>query len=277
MNETFSNISAYLAEISRIPLLSAQGERELARRIHKGDERAHQAFIEANLRLVVHVARQYAGGDPEKLMDLIQEGNLGLFRAVDRFNPELGYRFSTYAMYWIRQAIRRYIMREPAIRLPEHVAADVNRMRRVRHTLFQELGRHPAADEVAAEMGVPEGHIHKLEEYSQATVSLDQAVGEDEDDGTMLGELLRDLEAPQPEFIASQHLLRARVRDVVSELPAKERDIVRMRFGLQDNIPHTLEEVGREFGVTRERIRQIQNKALERLRRHVGLNGRAAR
>lgn len=263
-------LSQYLKEIGRAPLLTADEEKSLARRVQRGDEEARKKFIEANLRLVVHVAKRYARRDPDLLLDLIQEGNLGLFRAIERFDPRKGYRFSTYAMYWIRQAIQRALTREPVVRLPEHVAEQVRRMRRTRHQLYQALGRQPHANEIAAEMGLPVKRIHKLEEHSQAAVSLEQPISsEKEGDATELRELIEDLEAPQPEFIAEQHLLRAQMRDILQDLPQREAGILRMRFGLDDNVPHTLEEVGEEFGVTRERIRQLQNQAFDRVRERL--------
>lgn len=263
-----STLALYLKEIGAQPLLTATQERLLAEKVVKGDEPARQKFIESNLRLVVHVAKRYSRpGDPEGLLDLIQEGNLGLFRAVERFDPRRGYRFSTYAIYWIRQAIQRALTRRSVVRLPEHIADQVARMRKVRHKLYQEFNRQPTENEVALEMGVKEEEVMKLEEYAQAVVSLDQPIKESGDgETTELKELIYDLEAPQPEHIAGQHLLRAQVREVLKELPGRQQAILQLRFGLEDGIPRTLEEVGDEFGVSRERIRQIQNDAFERIR-----------
>jgi RNA polymerase primary sigma factor len=269
-NQASSSLSMYLKEIGARPLLTADEEKSLARKVQKGDELARRKFIESNLRLVVHVAKRYGQiGDPEFLMDLIQEGNLGLFRAVDRFDPERGHRFSTYAMYWIRQAIQRALTRRLPIRLPEHIFDQVRKLRKVRHRLYQDLGRHPSVIEMAVELEMEEEYVRKLEEYSQETVSLDQPVrGNQEDDAAVLGEILRDLEAPQPEFIANQQILRAQVREIMEELPERHQAIVRMRFGLgDDEVPHTLEQVGKEFGVSRERIRQIQNSVFDRMRK----------
>lgn len=260
-------LGTYLREISRYSLLEAAEEQELARRIHRGDEAARQQFIESNLRLVVSIAKQYVRpGDTEGLLDLIQEGNLGLFRAVERFDPELGHRFSTYATYWIRQAVQRYLARKAVVRLPEHVVGQVLRLRRVRHELYQKLGRQPTTPELAQVLGMREAEIFRLEEYSQDAVSLDQPVKGGEGEMTELGDLLTDLEAPRPEYIVSQELLRAQVREVLKELPGREQAIVRRRFGLEDGVPQTLEQIGKEFGVSRERIRQIQNTALRRIR-----------
>lgn len=261
-----STLEMYLREIGRAPLLTAQEEVELAARIKKGDEAARQRIIESNLRLVVYVAKNYSRpGDAETLLDLIQEGNLGLFRAIERFNPKLG-RFSTYAVYWIRQAIQRALTRRPILRLPEHIADQVTKLRRARHRLYQDLGRQPTAQEIAKEMNIPEKELLKLEEYSQAVVSLDQPIAGEEGEETQLGDLIADLDTPEPEFIANQHLLRQQVRAVVEQLPKREQDILNLRFGLQDGIPHTLEEIGKKFKVSRERVRQIQNEALDRIR-----------
>ena len=263
-----SSLSLYLHEIGKTELLSAWEEKTLARRIQKGDEIARHRFIEANLRLVVHVAKRYAhSGDSSRLLDLIQEGNLGLFRAVERFDPTRGYRFSTYAMYWIRQAIQRHLSREPVMRLPEHVVEQIRQLRRERHRLYQELGRQPNAREIAAAIGLELKKYYQLQECSQEVVSLHQPVGGGEGEEVELGELLADLESPQPEYIANQRLLRAQVREVVNDLPERERKILELRFGLSDGVPHTLEEVGEEFGVSRERIRQVQNIAFDRIRK----------
>lgn len=264
-----SALSLYLREIGKRKLLSRSDEQQLAKRIRRGDEAARQHFIEANLRLVVHVAKRYAtSNDPEELLDLIQEGNLGLFRAVERFNPARKTRFSTYAMYWIRQAIQRSLSRQRTIRLPENVLNEIMNMRRVRHRLYQDMGRQPVIEEIAAELGVPTKKVRHLEEVSQTIVSLDQPIkGKDADDEMQLGDLLTDLETPQPEFIVGQHMLRGQVRQVLQELPAREQMILKLRFGLDDTAtPLTLAQIGKRFGISRERVRQIQETALQRIR-----------
>lgn len=274
--KTPSTLALYLREIGETKLLTADEEKELARRVRAGDERARQRFIEANLRLVVHIAKRYVPhGDPDALLDLVQEGNLGLFRAVERFDPTMGTRFSTYATYWIRQAIQRALAKQRMIRLPEHVLEDVNRMRKTRHRLYQELGRQPTSEELASELEVTEDHLLRLEEASLETVSLEKPIrGEDDEGATELGNLLRDLESPQPEFIANQRLLRHQIRQVVEELPPRDRTIIRMRFGLENGIPKTLAQVAETFGISRERVRQIQERALKRIRKLEGQRAR---
>lgn len=264
-----SSLSLYLQEIGQTKLLSAQEEKSLARCVQQGDETARHRFIEANLRLVVHVAKRFAhSGDFTRLLDLIQEGNLGLFRAVERFDPTKGYRFSTYAMYWIRQAIQRHLSREPVMRLPEHVIEQVRQLHRERYRLYQDLGRQPTAREIAKAIGLELSKYYQLQESSQEVISLHQPVGGGGDgEEVELGELLADLESPQPEYIANQRLLRAQVRDVLKDLPERERNVLELRFGLGDGVSHTLEEVGEKCGVSRERIRQIQNVAFDRIRK----------
>ena len=263
-----STLSLYLREIGERKLLVAAEEKALATRIREGDEEARQKFIEANLRLVVHVAKRYARrGDPELFLDLIQEGNLGLFRAVERFDPTLGTRFSTYATYWIRQAIQRALTKSRTIRIPEHVLEDISRMRKTRHRLTQELGRQPTSAELATELELSEHELLRLEEASQETVSLEKPIrGGEEGEEAELGTVLADLNSPQPEFIANQRILRHQVREIVDELPPRDRKIVTLRFGLLTGIPKTLAEVAKEFGISRERVRQIQERALERIR-----------
>ncbi len=266
--EAASTLSLYLREIGETKLLTPEGEKALAALVRKGDLEARQKLFEANLRLVVHVAKRYARrGDTELFQDLIQEGNLGLFRAVERFDPSRGTRFSTYATYWIRQAIQRALAKDRTIRLPEHIIEGIARVRNVRHRLYQDLGRQPSSAELTAELDITEHELHELEDASQDTVSLEKPIrGEDEEESAELGELLQDLEAPQPEFVANQRILRRQVRDVVSKLPSRDRKIVRMRFGLDTGIPRTLAQVGSEFGISRERVRQIQERALKRIR-----------
>lgn len=266
--KTPSTLALYLREIGETKLLTPSEEKELAKRVRAGDESARQRFIEANLRLVVHVAKRYVPrGDPEALLDLVQEGNLGLFRAVERFDPSLGTRFSTYATYWIRQAIQRALAKQRTIRLPEHVLEGVTRMRKARHRLYQELGRQPTSAELAAELEITEDELLRLEEASLETVSLEKPIrGEDDEEAAELGALLQDLESPQPEFIANQRLLRHQVREVVRELPPRDRQIIKMRFGLEDGVPQTLAQVAGAFGISRERVRQLQERALKRIR-----------
>lgn len=257
----------YLREIGKKPLLTAEDEKKLARRIQKGDEQARREFLEANLRLVVYVAKRYApGNNPDALLDLIQEGNLGLFRAVERYNPKFKTRFSTYAVYWIKQAIQRSMARDRTIRLPENIVEDVKRMRRVRHRLYQKLGRQPTEEELARSMRVPVATVLRLENVSQAIVSIDQPVGNDEEEGTELGDLIVDLEQPQPEFIVNQNLLRGQIRSIIKTLPVRHQELVKLRFGLDGHTPMTLSEIGQKFGISRERVRQLQEEALEKLR-----------
>ncbi|TSC72673.1 MAG: RNA polymerase primary sigma factor [Parcubacteria group bacterium Gr01-1014_38] len=263
-----STLSLYLREIGERKLLTADEEKELAVRLRQGDEEARQKLIEANLRLVVHVAKRYARrGDPELFLDLIQEGNLGLFRAVERFDPTMGTRFSTYATYWIRQAIQRALTKSRTIRIPEHVLEDISRMRKTRHRLTQELGRQPTFAELAAELELSEGELLKLEEAALETISLEKPIRSGEEgEEAELGAVLADLDSPQPEFIANQRILRRQVREIVDELPPRDRTIVTLRFGLTTGVPKTLAEVAKDFGISRERVRQIQERALERIR-----------
>ena len=266
-NSASSTVSLYLKEIGKIPLLTANEEKKLARRVQKGDDKARQHFIEANLRLVVSIAKKYTSTkDPETLLDFIQEGNLGLFRAVERFNPKFKTRFSTYATYWIRQAIQRSLMTHRTVRLPENIMLEVRKMRRTRHELYQQLGRQPTSDELATEMGMKDTQLRRLEEISQDIVSLDQPIRSDDGDETRFGELLEDLDALRPEFIVGQHLLHAQVRKVLTSLPPRQQKVLGLRFGLEDGEPMTLEEIGQQFQISRERVRQIQNDALDRIR-----------
>jgi len=261
-------LEMYLNEIGHQEILTSEQEKELAKRIQKGDEKARQKFIESNLRLVVYVAKRYvSAGETELLLDLIQEGNLGLFRAVEKFDPKRNVKFSTYAVYWIRQTIQRALSRHRAVRLPDNIMEEIRKMRRVRHELYQELGRQPTEAELAKELGTNEKRLSDLEEASQTVVSLDQPIkGGSEEDETLLGEVIEDVDAPQPEFMVSQHLLRNQIREAISKLPARQQAILKMRYGLDDGIPKTLEEVGREFDVSRERIRQIEAEAFDTIR-----------
>lgn len=267
---TGSDVSAltrYLREIGQTPLLTADEEQLLANRIQQGDEEAKQHMMLANLRLVVNIAKQYVpSNEPELLMDLIQEGNIGLMRAVDRFKPEFKTRFSTYGVYWIRQAILRALKSRRLVRLPENVFDRVLEMQRARQRLYQILGRAPSPEELAKEMKTNAVEIHRLEEASSEIVSLERSVRGREDEETRLQDLLEDVDSPAPSVIAHSSLARQKVKDAVETLPAREKRIIDARFGLSTGKPKTLEDIGRDFGISRERVRQLQNVALDRLR-----------
>lgn len=267
--KTGSILSQYLHEMGQTPLLTALEERRLAERIqHHGDEQARQQMLRANLRLVVNIAKKYSpANDPDILLDLIQEGNLGLMRAVERFKPERETRFSTYGVYWIKQAILRALKSRRIVRLPENVVDRVLAMQRTRQRLYQLLGRSPSAEELAHEMKLPASVIHKLEEASADIISLDRTVrGSADNEETQLQDLLEDVESPQPDQVARTKIIQQSIRRAVATLPAREKKIVELRFGLGDNKPHTLEDIGHQFGISRERVRQLQNAALHRLR-----------
>ncbi len=267
--KTQSILSQYLREIGETPLLTADEEQQLARQIKDdNNNEARQRMMRANLRLVVNISKKYApSNDPDMLMDLIQEGNLGLMRAVDRFLPDRGTRFSTYGVYWIKQAILRALKNRRLVRLPENVVDRVLQMQRIKQRLSQMLGRPPVSEEVAKEMALPVRKVYQLEEAATEVVSIDQTVrGDGENDQTQLKELLEDIETPQPETVVRDELVRDEIRQAVKSLPARERKILEMRFGLADHTPRTLEEIGIEFGISRERVRQLQNSALLRLR-----------
>lgn len=265
-----SILSQYLREIGQTPLLDAEEEQALAERIQTAsDPKARQKMLQANLRLVVNIAKKYApSNDPEMLMDLIQEGNLGLMRAVDRFQPGRNTRFSTYGVYWIKQAILRALKSRRIVRLPENVVDRVLEMQRTRQRLYQLLGRSATLGEIGQEMEATPEEMQRLEMAAAEVVSLDRAVrGVDENESTQLGELLEDLEAPQPEDQTRVELLRGLIQDAVRTLPERERKILAMRYGLENETPHTLEDIGLTFGISRERVRQLQNSALARLRK----------
>jgi RNA polymerase primary sigma factor len=261
-------VQMYLKEIGETPTLTAEEEKELAKRIEKGDQAAREKLIKANLRLVVSIAKKYVGKSPHMtLLDLIQEGNIGLFRAVEKFDWRKGYKFSTYATWWIRQAITRALADQArTIRIPVHMVELLTKFNQVKRRLLQDLGREPLPEEIAAEMGIEVDKVHHLIKISQGTVSLETPVGEDEED--TLSEFIKDEKVPLPSVEAARALLREKLKEILVDLTPKERKILEMRFGLKDGITHTLEEVGKEFGVTRERIRQIEAKALEKLREH---------
>ncbi len=264
------SIQMYLREIGKVPLLSAEEEMSLARRKEKGDREAEKKIIEANLRLVVSIAKKFVGKSMS-LLDLIQEGNIGLFKAVEKFDPKKGYKFSTYATWWIRQAITRSLADQSrTIRIPVHMVETINKFQQVQRRLIQDLGREPLPEEIAAEMGEDVEKVRHIINISQETISLETSVGEDEEDST-LEDFIEDVKNMTPDRVAALELLRDYVTEIISELTPREQKILEMRFGLKDGVAHTLEEVGQEFDVTRERIRQIEAKALERIKQHAGI------
>ena len=257
-------VRMYLKEIGRIPLLSIEEETELAKRMAEGDEEAKHKLEEANLRLVVSVAKRYVGRGMQ-LLDLIQEGNLGLIKAVDKFDYRKGFKFSTYATWWIRQAITRAIADQArTIRIPVHMVETINKLVRVNRQLLQELGREPRHDEIAKAMGVSEEKVREIIKIAQDPVSLETPIGEEED--SHLGDFIADDDAPAPDSMATQAMLKKQLNDVLATLTPREEKVLRLRFGLDDGRTRTLEDVGKEFNVTRERIRQIEAKALRKLR-----------
>jgi len=267
--EAFDNVQMYLREIGRIPLINAQEEVRLAKLIEKGDAEAKQKLTQANLRLVVSIAKRYVGRSRNlTLLDLIQEGNIGLFKAVDKFDYHRGYKFSTYATWWIKQAITRALADQArTIRIPVHMVETISKYTQVKRRLLQDLGREPLPEEIAVEMGESVEKVRQIIKISQETISLESPVG-DEDEESSLGEFVKDEKSVSPEQAAGRKLLRNRLKDIIRELTPREQRILELRFGLNDGISHTLEEVGQQFGVTRERIRQIEAKALERVRQH---------
>ncbi|MDQ7819644.1 MAG: RNA polymerase sigma factor RpoD [Armatimonadota bacterium] len=257
-------VRMYLKEIGKVPLLTPEQEVDLAQRMEKGDEEAKRRLIEANLRLVVSIAKKYVGRGM-LFLDLIQEGNLGLIRAVEKFDWRKGYKFSTYATWWIRQAITRALADQArTIRIPVHMVETINKLIRVSRTLLQELGREPTAEEIAEAMKLPVERVREILKIAQEPISLETPIGEEED--SHLGDFIEDQDALAPAEAASFTMLKEQLEDVLGTLTPRERKVLKLRFGLDDGRPRTLEEVGREFGVTRERIRQIEAKALRKLR-----------
>lgn len=265
----YDSIQMYLREIGQYPLLSALEERTLAKRIVDGDDEARNLLARANLRLVVSIAKKYVGRSPDlTLLDLIQEGNLGLFKAVDKFDFTKGFKFSTYATWWIRQAITRALADQSrTIRIPVHMVETMAKYKQVSRRLSQDLGRDPMPEEIATEMGIEVEKVYQIEKISQDTISLETPIG-DEDDRSRLSDFISDDKILQPDQEVAHRILADQVREILDTLSEKERKILEMRHGLLDGTYHTLEEVGKEFGVTRERIRQIEAKALEKIRLH---------
>lgn len=258
-------IHMYLKEIGQVPLLSPEEEIELAKRVEEGDTEAKKRLEEANLRLVVSIAKHYTGHGMS-LMDLIQEGNLGLIRAVEKYDYRKGFRFSTYATWWIRQSITRAIADQGrTIRIPVHMVENINKVNRTSRNLVQKLGRDPTPDEIAAELHMTPERVREIQKISREPVSMETPVGDEED--SSLGDFIRDDTTPVPADEAANSMLRDQIQEILSELTPREQQVLRLRYGLDDNHPHTLEEVGRKLNVTRERIRQIEAKALRKLKR----------
>ncbi|HLC99849.1 MAG TPA: sigma-70 family RNA polymerase sigma factor [Patescibacteria group bacterium] len=261
------SIQMYLREIGREPLLAPEEEVTLAKAKERGNQEASQKLIRSNLRLVVSIAKKFTGRSLS-LLDLIQEGNIGLFKAVEKFDYRRGYKFSTYATWWIRQAITRALADQSrTIRIPVHMVETINKFQQVERQLIQDLGREPLPEEIAAEMGEELVKVLHIMKISQDTISLETSVGEDDEEST-LGDFIEDMKTATPDRMASLELLKDHIKDILKELSPREQKILEMRFGLVDGVAHTLEEVGLEFGVTRERIRQIESKAIERIREH---------
>ena len=265
--QTYDSIQIYLKEIGQYPLITASDEKDLARRIEKGDMEAKNLLARANLRLVVSIAKKYVGRSSDlTLLDLIQEGNLGLFKAVEKFDWTKGYKFSTYATWWIRQSITRALADQSrTIRIPVHMVETISKYKQVVRRLSQDLGREPLVEEIATEMNLEVEKIHIIEQINQETVSLEQPIGDDDEKSTR-GEFIADDKILRPDQDASRRILSDQIKEVLDTLTPKERKILELRYGLMDGIQHTLEEVGAEFSVTRERIRQIEAKVHEKLR-----------
>ncbi len=262
-------VQMYLKEIGKTPLLIAAEERDLAKRAERGDEEARQQLIRANLRLVVSIAKRYVHRTPNlNILDLIQEGNIGLSRAVDKFDYRRGFKFSTYATWWIRQAITRALADQSrTIRIPVHMVETISKYTQTKRKLAQELGREPLAEEIAIEIGTTVDKIRHIQKISQEVLSLESPVGE-EDEDSVLSEFIRDEKSLTPSQLAARSLLKNKIKEILVDLMPREQEILKLRFGLDDGITHTLEEVGKRFGVTRERIRQIEAKALGKIKAH---------
>lgn len=263
------SVRLYLREIGKIPLLNAEEELALAQKVVAGDKKAKDQMAEANMRLVVSIAKRYSGRGLD-FLDLIQEGNTGLLRAVEKFDPDKGFKFSTYATWWIRQAITRAIADQArTIRIPVHMVETINKLLRTQRRMTQDLNREPTIEELAHELEMEPEKVEYVIKIKQDITSLDAGVGRDDgEDETVLGDFIEDEDAASPEESASSQLLKEQIQDILSVLTEREQKILRMRFGLDDGKSHTLEEVGQEFSVTRERIRQIEAKALTKLRKH---------
>ncbi len=261
-------VQMYLKEIGKTPLLSKDEERDLAKRAEKSDEEARQKLMKANLRLVVSIAKRYVNRTPHlSILDLIQEGNIGLSRAVEKFDYRRGFKFSTYATWWIRQAITRALADQSrTVRIPVHMVETISKYTQVRRQLIQELGRDPLAEEIAAEMGIDVDKVRHIQKISQEVLSIETPIGDEED--STLSDFIPDERNATPSQLTARAMLRDLIREIMVDLTEREQQILKMRFGLEDGISHTLEEVGKAFGVTRERIRQIEAKALEKIREH---------
>ncbi len=261
-------VQLYLKEIGKTPLLTKDEERELAKRSEKGDEEARQKLIKANLRLVVSIAKRYVNRSPNLgILDLVQEGNIGLSKAVEKFDYRKGFKFSTYATWWIRQAVTRALADQSrTIRIPVHMVETISKYAQTRRQLIQELGRDPLPEEIAAEMGVDVEKVEHIQKISQEVLSIEQPVGDEED--SVLADFIKDEQNVTPDQAVSRALLKDLIKEILVDLSEREQKILNMRFGLEDGMQHTLEEVGKVFGVTRERIRQIEAKALEKIREH---------
>ncbi len=261
------SMQMYLKEIGKVPLLSIEEEVALSKRKEMGDKNAERKLIEANLRLVVSIAKKFAGAKGLGLLDLIQEGNIGLFRAVEKFEYKKGYKFSTYATWWIRQAITRALADQSrTIRIPVHMVETINRFKQIERSLIQDLGREPMPEEISAEMGEELSKVRHILKISQDIVSLETTVGDD--NNSTLEDFIEDVKSVAPDKSAALFLLREYIEKAINKVNPREKKILEMRFGLGDGVSHTLEEVGREFDVTRERIRQIEAKALEKIRKN---------